>query len=770
MRALLKYSELIRTKTLRYFKPSVIHLLVFIFIFISAQAFAEEKELDLQKQFDQIKTQFEKFDLKNLKIKDLDNIQSKAAGLQIKLDECVSANTVQIESVQKNLKLLGEQVATEELDIKNKRVELEKQIQSADTDLKRCNLLKVQLNQIIENATQQRQNLLKSQLSSKEMSLLSASKKLAKLDETLVDTEAEAILPLFEKIYTAVSWPLLLLVFAGIAIGFIWKRKVDTSPIVNNRFSSPTMFAALRGIKRTSSIFLALLFAWLYIKAQDSSSIIFVRTLQYSLLLFLTFAVMRGVLFPDLLKNTSNKYSRHTILTFSLLFIIFSIISYAFSDETSGRFSDSAILYLVWLVSLTIAALSFTLMLWAVISNISTKRSFSPTFLIPMGIMLGSIITAFLGYRNLSNLLFFGTLNSLIVMIFSYLLMRISSEFFDSLDAGKIAWQHKLRTAMSIEDGRSFPGIIWLRILLFFTIVFISISTLMFIWGNSQQQISTTVMSLKDGIKFGTVDFDLLSILYALLILVIAFSVLPFIKNNLVTSWLKHSNLSSGAKDATQTLVGYGGVAIAVLWALFVLGLNFKNVAIVAGALSVGIGFGLQNIVNNFVSGLILLFERPIRRGDWIVVGNTEGYVRDISIRSTRIETFDRADVIVPNSELISNQVTNWMLSNNVGRLKSAVGVAYGSDVEKVMEVLETIADTHPDVISDHPDYPIRVLFINFGDSALNFELRCYVKNVDNRLRIQSDINQSIDREFRKENIEIPFPQRVVHMENTEDT
>ena len=277
-------------------------------------------------------------------------------------------------------------------------------------------------------------------------------------------------------------------------------------------------------------------------------------------------------------------------------------------------------------------------------------------------------------------------------------------------------------------------------------------------------------MSLKDGIKFGTVDFDLLSILYALLILVIAFSLLPFIKNNLVINWLKHSNLSSGAKDATQTLVGYVGVAIAILWALYVLGLNFKNVAIVAGALSVGIGFGLQNIVNNFVSGLILLFERPIRRGDWIVVGNTEGYVRDISIRSTRIETFDRADVIVPNSELISNQVTNWMLTNNVGRLKSAVGVAYGSDVEKVMEVLEIIANTHPDVISDHPDYPIRVLFINFGDSALNFELRCYVKNVDNRLRIQSDINQGIDREFRKENIEIPFPQRVVHMENKEDS
>jgi small-conductance mechanosensitive channel len=110
------------------------------------------------------------------------------------------------------------------------------------------------------------------------------------------------------------------------------------------------------------------------------------------------------------------------------------------------------------------------------------------------------------------------------------------------------------------------------------------------------------------------------------------------------------------------------------------------------------------------------------------------------------------------------------MLSSNTGRLKAGVGVAYGSDVDKVMKILESIAEKHPDVISDHPDYPIRVLFLSFGDSALNFEVRCFVKNVDNRLRIQSDINQSIDREFRKENIEIPFPQRVVHMQKENDS
>ncbi len=249
--------------------------------------------------------------------------------------------------------------------------------------------------------------------------------------------------------------------------------------------------------------------------------------------------------------------------------------------------------------------------------------------------------------------------------------------------------------------------------------------------------------------------------------MIVTLSMLPFIKNKLITEWLKHSNLSSGAKDASQTLIGYVVVAIALLSALFVLGMNFQNLAIIAGALSVGIGFGLQNIVNNFVSGLILLFERPIRRGDWIVVGTTEGYVRDISIRSTTIQTFDKADVIVPNSELVSNQVTNWMLSSNIGRLKAGVGVAYGSDVNKVMEILKQIANDHHEIISNNDAYPTRVLFLAFADSSLNFELRCFVREVDNRLNIH--INLSIDAAFREHNIEIPFPQRVVHIPKNEN-
>jgi small-conductance mechanosensitive channel len=185
--------------------------------------------------------------------------------------------------------------------------------------------------------------------------------------------------------------------------------------------------------------------------------------------------------------------------------------------------------------------------------------------------------------------------------------------------------------------------------------------------------------------------------------------------------------------------------------------------------LSVGIGFGLQAIVNNFVSGLILLFERPIKTGDWIIVGNTEGYVKRISIRSTMIQTFDRADVIVPNSDLIANQVTNWMLYDPRGRIRVPVSVAYGSDTEKVRELLLEIANTHPEVITDGTSPTPRVLFLQFGDSSLNFELRCHIRNIDMRRIVMSDINFAIDKAFREHGVEIPFPQRDVHIRDWPD-
>ena len=224
-----------------------------------------------------------------------------------------------------------------------------------------------------------------------------------------------------------------------------------------------------------------------------------------------------------------------------------------------------------------------------------------------------------------------------------------------------------------------------------------------------------------------------------------------------------------GARDALVTIMGYILFIIAIMAGLSAAGFDFGNIAIIAGALSVGIGFGLQNIVNNFVSGLILLFERPIRKGDWIEVGGTEGYVKDIHIRSTIIQTFDRSDVIVPNSELISNQVTNWVLSSKSGRAIVPVGVAYGTDTGKVREILLAIAEENTQVakVSSMPK-PV-VLFREFGDSSLNFELRVFLHNVDSRLGIISDLNFAIDKAFKEAGIEIPFPQRDLHVKSMPD-
>lgn len=219
--------------------------------------------------------------------------------------------------------------------------------------------------------------------------------------------------------------------------------------------------------------------------------------------------------------------------------------------------------------------------------------------------------------------------------------------------------------------------------------------------------------------------------------------------------------LERGVGDSISALLHYVVITIGVFIGLGALGVELQNFAIVAGALGVGIGFGLQNIVNNFVSGLILLFERPVRPGDTVVVGTELGTIKKIGLRSTTVMTFDRAEVIVPNGDLVSEKVTNWTLTDPVARLILPVGVAYGTDVHLVLRLLREAAERHSDVLQD----PVpQTLFMGFGDSALDFELRVWVQELALRLKVRSEILADIDRLFREHDIEIPFPQRDLHV------
>ena len=235
-----------------------------------------------------------------------------------------------------------------------------------------------------------------------------------------------------------------------------------------------------------------------------------------------------------------------------------------------------------------------------------------------------------------------------------------------------------------------------------------------------------------------------------------------WLKQRLHVHWLNHTPMHPGTREAVATMFGYVTFMLAGLAGLSIAGFDLTNLAIMAGALGVGIGFGLQNIVNNFISGIILLFERPIRPGDFITVGETSGFVRKVSIRSTEMETLDRMSVIVPNSDLLTTHVNNWTLRDPFGRINVSVGVAYGSDTQKVKEILLDVAKNNTDVVqAGHVFVPgPNVLFKGFGESSLDFELRVFIRQIEKRWIIQSDLNFSIDAAFRQHGITIPFPQR----------
>lgn len=382
-------------------------------------------------------------------------------------------------------------------------------------------------------------------------------------------------------------------------------------------------------------------------------------------------------------------------------------------------------------------------------------------------ILLVTLFAELLGYLNLSAFLIRGFLGTLLSVFILWLLNEFTVEIFDGLDSGKRAWHQQLRQRLAIQEGEHIPGLVWFRILAVVIVWLMAATVFLKSWELSQVSWTYADNLFNQGFSIGELRLVPAKILIGIVLFASVLLLSSAIKSRLRERSNLLARLEPSARETVVTLTGYAGFIIALLIGLSLAGFGFQNLAIVAGALSLGIGFGLQNIVNNFVSGIILLFERPIRRGDWVVVGGTEGFVKNIRVRSTEIETFDRSDVVVPNSEFISGQVTNWTLNDPNGRVRIPISVAYGSDVEQVREILLEIANQHDSVLKagnfrQMPE-PI-VLFMSFGDSSLDFELRCFVHDIRSWPVVRSDINFAVDREFRKANIQIPFPQRDVHI------
>ena len=227
----------------------------------------------------------------------------------------------------------------------------------------------------------------------------------------------------------------------------------------------------------------------------------------------------------------------------------------------------------------------------------------------------------------------------------------------------------------------------------------------------------------------------------------------------LQTHFLPRTSLDPGLQNSVSTIFGYVCIVAVIGLTLAAIGIDLQKITLVAGALSIGIGFGLQAIVSNFISGLILLAERPIRVGDIINVKGEEGQVRRIHVRATEIETADRASVIVPNSELITGVVKNWTHANTLSRVVVRIGVGYDSDVEKVRAILLEIAGAHQHLMTS----PAPVVFLtSIADSAINFEMSGVVRNIADAAGVKSDLYFAILKRFREEGITIPNPMREV--------
>ena len=385
------------------------------------------------------------------------------------------------------------------------------------------------------------------------------------------------------------------------------------------------------------------------------------------------------------------------------------------------------------------------------------------------GLLIG-MFAILLGYQNFAGYVVHGITRSALALSILWIFIWLVSMTFEYLSTeGTSAAASVRRTFGTTRDG-SRSGLGFMQLIADLVLWLSLVVYLIYVWDESGTTLDRLNELVVRGGTVGNITLVPAQIIGGILVFAALLVVIGWIKRWIDRRWLQHIVMERGAREALITLFGYVAFVAALLIGLTQAGVDLGGLAIVSGALALGIGFGLQEIANNFVSGLILLFERPIRTGDFVTVGETEGFVRKISIRATEIETLDNQNMLVPNSELVSGRVTNWVLRDPYGRLRVTVGVAYGSDIALVRDILEQVAREHSEVITDGRAPAPRALFMGFGDSSLDFELRCRINRIERRFTVTSDLNFAIDREFREAGISVPFPQRDLHVVSYPDT
>ncbi len=580
-----------------------------------------------------------------------------------------------------------------------------------------------------------------------------------------------------------------IVVFLAIGIGWAARRALihwfgrDTTvedPTYARRLTGAIAAALAYGI--VPSLILG---GFLY-RALDEASVFtglfsdaFIAACVVAIMFILAWALPRAVLAPDLpawrLLSVSPRHARIISRRIACLAAVFAVDLFFGLSSRSLVISDELI-SLYTLVVNTLEAVAILALvqgsLWVTTDSAATTeteeskaadsghaaRLWTVLRRLVGLIAIAVIVTAFIGYANLSRYMAQNLVLSGMAVGGLVLVRGLCRELI-----GMSLRSRLIRVGLNIPHRTRNRTKFWLRATLDLATYISGLLLVLVIWGLPLSEVWNWTGKALSGFTIGNVTISISDIVVALLIFLVVTALTRGAQRALTERVFPQTALDVGVRNSLSAGLGYVGIAIAAALSVSALGLDLANIALIAGALSVGIGFGLQNIVNNFVSGLILLIERPIKVGDWINVGGNEGHVKQINVRATEIETFQRAAVIVPNSELLSTAVINWTHKDSYGRVEVPVGVAYGSDVDKVMKLLRGCLDAHEDILSwPEPS----VLFSNFGDSSLDFEARGYIANVERRIFVGSELRVLINRAFAEAGVEIPFPQRDLHIKN----
>lgn len=392
------------------------------------------------------------------------------------------------------------------------------------------------------------------------------------------------------------------------------------------------------------------------------------------------------------------------------------------------------------------------------------KRRYRALRYLAVAVTVIAMVALLSGYQNLSGFLVQGLTRTVFALFLLWTFLWLFFAGFNYLIEHDSPTASQVRTSLGISGKGTGTGIGFMQLIADMVLWISAIVYLIHVWDNTGSTLDKLRLSVVEGWDLGGVSLVPIDIIGGILIFAIFIVLIGWIKRWVDRRWLQRVVIERGARDAILTLFGYVAFIFAIVISLKIANVDLTGLAFISAALALGLGFGLQGIANNFVSGLILLFERPIRAGDFVTVGDVDGFVRSIRIRATEIETLDNQNVLVPNSELVSGRVINWVLRDTHGRLQVKVGVAYGSDVEKVRDILETVGRGHTEVITDGRAPAPRALFMGFGDSSLDFELRVRIQRIERRFLVTSDLNFKIEKAFREAGISIPFPQRDLHI------